>query len=48
MLTFLEINGVRLDCTNDEVVRVGLAVVDDSDDSMGYEALLGWVREHRV
>ena len=26
MLTFLEVNGIRLDCTNDEVVEVGLAV----------------------
>ncbi len=26
MLTFLEVNGIRLDCANDEVVEVGLAV----------------------
>ena len=45
MLTFLEVNGVRLECTNDEVAQVGLAVADGS---MGYEALLEWVRGHRV
>ena len=44
MLTFLEDNGVRMDCTNEDVARVGLAVADGS---MGYEELLDWVRKHR-
>ena len=26
MLTFLEVNGIRLECTNEEVAEVGLAV----------------------
>ena len=37
MLTFLEVNGIRLDCANDEVVEVGLAVASGA---MDYEALL--------
>ena len=45
MLTFLEVNGIRLSCTNDEVVEVGLAVASGT---MDYEALLEWVRAHRV
>lgn len=45
MLTFLEVNGIRLDCTNEDVVKIGLGVVDGS---MDYEALLAWVREHRI
>ena len=45
MLTFLEVNGIRLYCTNDEVVEVGLAVAGGT---MGYEALLDWVRTHRI
>lgn len=45
MLTFLEVNGIHLDCTNEDVVNVGLGVADGS---MDYEALLAWVREHRV
>lgn len=45
MLTFLEVNGVRLDCTNEEVVHVGLSVADGS---MDYDALLAWIKEHRV
>ena len=45
MLTFLEVNGIRLSCTNEEVATVGLAVAAGE---MGYEALLDWVRAHRI
>ena len=45
MLTFLEVNGILLDCTNEEVVHVGLSVADGS---MDYDALLTWIKEHRV
>lgn len=45
MLTFLEVNGIHMDPTNEDVATVGLAVAAGS---MGYEGLLDWVREHRV
>ncbi len=45
MLTFLEVNGIRLECTDDELVGVGIHVADGS---MDYEALLAWVRDHRI
>lgn len=45
MFTFLEVNGIRLNCTNEDIVKIGLGVAEGS---MGYEALLAWVREHRV
>lgn len=45
MLTFLEVNGIRMDCPNSEVVRAGLAVADGS---MGYEELLAWVHQYRA
>ena len=45
MLTFLEVNGIHMDCTNDDVAKVGLAVAAGE---MDYEALLQWVREHRI
>ena len=45
MLTFLEVNGIRLECTNEEVAEVGLAVAAGQ---MKYEALFSWVREHRI
>ena len=43
MLTFLEVNGLHVDCTNEEVAEVGLAVAAGT---MDYDALLVWVREH--
>ena len=43
MLTFLEVNGLHIECTNEEVATVGLSVADGS---MNYENLLEWVREH--
>ena len=45
MLTFLEVNGIRLECTNEEVVEVGLAVASGT---MDYDALLQWVRAYAV
>ena len=45
MLTFLEVNGIYMDCTNEDVATVGLAVAAGE---MGYDRLLKWVREHRV
>lgn len=44
MLTFLEVNGIRLDCTNEEVASTGLAIANGS---MGYDELLIWVRAHK-
>ena len=45
MLTFLEVNGIRLDCTSEEVAEVGLSVADGT---MSYEMLREWVIAHRV
>ena len=45
MLTFLEVNGIRMDCTNDDVVEAALGVASGK---MGYEDLLAWVRAHKA
>ena len=45
MLTFLEVNGIHIDCTNKEVATVGLAVPSGE---MDYDQLLDWVRNHRL
>ena len=45
MLTFLEVNGIRFDCSNEDVVHIGLSVADGT---MSYEELLAWVRDHRI
>lgn len=43
MLTFLEMNGIKIKCTDEELVKVGLSVADGS---MGYEQLLQWIYDH--
>jgi len=44
MLSFLEVNGIRIRCTDEELVHIGLSVADGS---MDYPALLEWVIEHK-
>lgn len=45
MLTFLEVNGIRLECTNEELVQTGLSLANGS---MGYTELLEWIMDHKV
>ena len=44
MLSFLEMNGIRIRCTDEELVHIGLSVADGT---MGYPELLKWVVSHR-
>lgn len=44
MLTFLEVNGIRLECTDEDVIYAGLSVAAGT---MSYEQLLTWVLEHK-
>ena len=44
MLTFLEVNGIPVDCSNEDIVRIGLGVAGGE---MGYPDLLDWVRSHK-
>ena len=43
MLTFLEVNGIHVNCTNEDVFNIGIGVADGS---ISYEELLEWVRKH--
>ena len=45
MLSFLEMNGIRIHCTDEELVHIGLSVADGG---MGYEELLQWVLDHKA
>ncbi len=45
MLTFLEVNGIHMDCTNNDVAQTGLAVASGK---MDYDTLLQWVKGHRI
>lgn len=44
MLTFLEINDVKLSFTDDELVEIGLSLANGSMDS---ESLLNWIINHQ-
>ena len=44
MMTFLEVNGIRITPEVDDVARVGLAVASGE---MGYEDLLKWIIDNR-
>ena len=43
MLTFLEVNGIHMDCTNKDVSDAGLAIAAGE---MNYDDLLQWVKDH--
>ena len=44
LLVFLEINGIKVKTTNDEVARVGLAVASGK---MEYDELLAWIIDNK-
>ena len=37
-------NGIKIHCTDEDLIHVGLSVADGS---MGYEGLLQWVIDHK-
>ncbi|MBR2467506.1 MAG: type II toxin-antitoxin system death-on-curing family toxin [Clostridia bacterium] len=44
MLTFLEVNDVDIECTDQELVDIGLSLASGS---MKYEELLEWIQKHK-
>jgi death-on-curing protein len=45
MLTFLEVNGIRLDIDSGDVAKIGLGVAAGE---IGYDELLAFIRERRI
>lgn len=45
MLTFLELNGIKLDCKDQDIIDAGLALAAGE---MSYKELLDWIKEHKV
>lgn len=45
LLSFLELNGVYVEATNEEVVEVGLSIACGD---MKYEELLKWIINHKI
>lgn len=44
MLSFLELNGIHIEATDEDVVALGLGAADGS---MDQEAVLDWIRTHK-
>ena len=44
MLSFLELNGIKIEATNEEVAELGLAVASGS---AKYEEILSWIKTHK-
>ena len=45
MLSFLELNGIRIDATNEEVAKLGLDVAGGLADS---KDILKWIKDHKL
>lgn len=43
MLTFMETNGLEIDCTDDEIIKVGMNVASGE---MDYKELVKWLEKH--
>jgi death-on-curing protein len=43
MFVFLEINGIEITCTDDELIRLGLGLADGS---VSDKDLLNWIIDH--
>jgi len=44
MISFLELNGIRIDATNEDVYQLGMAVADGSADN---DDVLNWIYQHK-
>lgn len=45
LLTFLEVNGISLEATDEELIEIGLSLAKSE---MKYEELLAWIKTHEV
>lgn len=45
MISFLELNGIKINASNDEVVEVGLSVASGN---ANYDDILKWINEHKI
>lgn len=43
LLTFLEVNGITVEATDDELIEIGLSLAKGE---MKYEDLFAWIKEH--
>ena len=44
MLIFLRLNGIRIECNDEDIVEIGLWIASDR---ISYEELLDWIIHHK-
>ena len=45
LISFLELNGIKIDANNDDVVNLGLSVASGN---ANYDDILNWINEHKI
>ncbi len=45
MLSFLSLNGIRIDATDEDIVQLGLGIADGS---VEYKGIVSWIKAHRT
>ncbi len=45
MISFLELNGIKIEAINDEVAKLGL---DVASSKANYDDILNWIKEHKI
>lgn len=45
MLSFLELNGIKLQYNDDELIEIGLSLASSN---MKYDELLKWIKNHKI
>ena len=45
MLSFLSLNGIRIDATDEDIVQLGLGIADGG---VEYEGIVSWIKAHRT
>ncbi len=45
MISFLELNGIKIEASNDEVAKLGLNVASGK---ANYDDILKWINEHKI
>jgi death-on-curing protein len=45
MLTYLELNGMTINCTDEEIIEIGYALAEDK---VSIEVLTAWILDHKI
>ena len=45
MISFLEVNGIKMDCTNEDLIDLGFGIAENR---YKYEDILNWIHKHKA